>query len=230
MNHIHFFLDGGGSIYNLGASMTISDTTFSGCSCSSGDGGVIHCVGGNNSFHSSTFLYCSAGGFGGTIYLHEVGVTCTNCSWLNCFSGDGGGAIAHCDDPDPTNSLLTSSISLTECKFESCSTGKEGGALNINYVSLNAIRCSFLHNSAGHNGGGIYVRHRGSFMLEKTTFGYNVNFNEGDCGLLGGAILMLKSGSIGLIKVESCIFLTNSVIKSCTSGMFIFIYFFFYLC
>jgi hypothetical protein len=75
--------------------VTLSDATFSGCSCSSGDGGVIHCLNGTNLFHSSTFLYCSVGGFGGTIYLREVGVTCTNCSWLNCFSGDGNNAIAH---------------------------------------------------------------------------------------------------------------------------------------
>jgi hypothetical protein len=218
--------------------MIVSDTTFSGCNCNSGGGGAVHCVGGTNTFHSSTFLYCfgigiddDTSGVGGGIRLNKVGVTCTNCSWLNCFSSNGGGAIAHCDDPDSTNNLLTSLISLTGCKFESCSTNKAGGALNINYVSLNAIRCSFLHNSAGYNGAGIYVRYRGSFILSKTTLGYNVNFQDSDsnCGLLGGAILILKSDNTEPIEVEDCIFLTNSITESCASGIFIFFFYLFFI-
>ena len=96
----------------------------------------------NLAFENCTFINCSAGKYGGAVYINDTPggkIYFENCTFENCDAKNGGGAI-YCDD-DGAN------IEISDTFFSGCdAVNGKGGAININ----NGIRAQFF-NVIGYN-------------------------------------------------------------------------------
>ncbi len=165
-----------------GATATIANCTFTGCSngyalvenggsvtacpfTSNGAGAVRH--GGTSTYTGCTFTSNSSGA-GGAIY-DAGGLTLTSCTFTSNQSSGVGGAIydggigsayTSCSFTNDTASGSGGAIygapALTSCTFSGNIATGSGGALYWNGVST-VENCLFSGNTAGANGGAIYV-------------------------------------------------------------------------
>jgi len=127
----------GGAIYTFGGSVTVTSSTFTGCTASSlrGRGGAIY-AGNSVTVTSGTFTGCSAsgiGGYGGAIAADSV--TATSSTFTGCTAGGYGGAI------------YADSVTATFSTFTGCTAGGYGGAI---YASGGTIHfCRIYHDNFG---------------------------------------------------------------------------------
>jgi hypothetical protein len=139
----------GGAIYNPNGIVTVTSSTFNGCSASSSMlsvfGGAIFAR--SVTVTSSTFNGCSASGRPGSGGAIDAGsVTVTSSTFNGCSAMAGGGAI------------YAGSVTVTSSSFNGCSASV-GGAIGI-YDSFTISSSTFTGCSAGF-GGAIYTPNGG---------------------------------------------------------------------
>jgi predicted outer membrane repeat protein len=225
-NKMSFFLfiteaEGGGinSDYNI----RVEWTTFSGCcaginttSGTTGGGGLAVSWRDCN-ISNTAFLFCESrlSRIGGGIRVYSSNLECTNCTFLNCLSSVGGGAVCFI-----TNGKT---LKLIGCIFGSNVAGKSGGAINSGPSTLTCEKCSFLHNSGTTKGGAVYCG--GSATFTNTVFIRNIKNGDGTCSVSdmssGGAILQAS----GTLTLTDCTFNTNRNVNGNCNGMFFFFFF-----
>lgn len=107
--------------------------------------GVIHNHRERGSFINCSFTNCSSSTGGGAITCEYDG-TISNCTFTNCFankSDDGGGAIS-----------IGGECIVSDCRFVNCSADGEGGAVRA-LGNSNIINCEFVNCSSKNQGGAI---------------------------------------------------------------------------
>jgi predicted outer membrane repeat protein len=168
--------ENGGAIVitpNMGAFVTIQDSTISGNSTSV-DGGAIWDGGaGQVTLRRCTIMHNSAGRDGGAIYdLNdgiENGLTIIDCQIHDNSAGRDGGAVFI--EPAQTAAGSTSeSVSIQDSSLSKNSAARDGGAICTTVPSvpaefapedflanLNISNCDISENAAGGDGGGVYT-------------------------------------------------------------------------
>src|SRR6266403_238473 len=140
-------LGAGGAIFNSRATMTVTNSTFSGNTAASvGDGGAIFNNGGTVTVTTSTFSGNSASRTGGAIFNTSGGtLTVTNSTFSNNSAAADSGAIRN----DGT-------LTVTNSTFSNNSAATDGGAIFNNSGSPTVTNSTFSGNSAATDGGAIF--------------------------------------------------------------------------
>jgi predicted outer membrane repeat protein len=215
---IYFIEEGGGihSDYSLKIISCIFNCCWAGYESGNngGGGGGIAISTKVLTLTNSIFLYCESrfGKIGGGIRVHNSGINCDNCTWINCLSNSNGGVICSRDN--------SKDINLTKCIFSYNTAGGSGGAI---YSSPTILRCDntlFFHNMASSKGGAIYGEK--DIILTNVIFINNLKNGSGTCVLdnmsSGGAIFQ-KSGTLSL---TNCLFNNNlNINNNCNSIFFL---------
>ncbi len=138
----------GGAIFNSRATLTVTNSTFSGNNAASvGDGGAIFNNGGTVTVTNSTFSGNSASRTGGAIFNTSGGtLTVTNSTFSNNSAATDGGAIL---DNSGTSTVTNST-------FTGDNAGHDGGAIFNNSGSPTVTNSTFSGNSAATDGGAIF--------------------------------------------------------------------------
>jgi predicted outer membrane repeat protein len=233
----------------------VTKTVFSFCTCNkNGDGvgqgggavAVSFTITNNNSFTDCVFFSCESyyqpgysdddlpsSGSGGGLRLCVQGVTCTNCSWLNCWSNNRGGGVAqvigfvdyHREESRGKN------VELNNCIFGSNRAEREGGGLDVREGNIICVNCSFIHNSAGLYGGAISCVFYGNISFTDVVFVKNVKNNPSvtECEYdqrAGGIMLWAEVGNPQGMKFENCVFYKNKIVQGCSMIHFFIFHFF----
>jgi predicted outer membrane repeat protein len=216
--------EGGGAIQAENANLTIKSCSFSGCIASGGRGGAVSFSVSNSQskclvLENTVFLCCeslsstNANSKGGGLGLFCVGATCKNCSWLNCRSNQGGGAIGQVTSGD---TMGERALILENCIFGCNVASTRGGAIEAMRTNFSCTNCSFLHNSASQCGGAISCELRHNYMITNTAFVRNFVSGCLNDTHNGGAIQVNLPSPVGRFMLSYCIFITNYA-KSCSS-------------
>ncbi len=186
-------LGAGGAIFNSRATLTVTNSTFSGNNAASvGDGGAIFNNGGTVTVTNSTFSGNSASRTGGAIFNTSGGtLTVTNSTFSNNSAAADSGAIRN----DGT-------LTVTNSTFSNNSAATDGGAILDNSGTSTVTNSTFTGDNAGHDGGAIF-NNSGSPTVTNSTFSGNSAATD------GGAIF---NGSTLTVTV------TNSILANSTSG------------
>jgi hypothetical protein len=191
----------GGAIHVEGKNLSISDSTFSGCT-SIGGGGAISFSGNILLIENCAFLFCESydtvnnSAVGGGVRMYNTGGTFNNCSFLNCRSGVNGGAIGQTDAKDVEVPLI-----LNNCTFGSNYASVRGGSVYVNRTTVQCTGCSFFHgNAAGGSGGALFVRNS---TFTDVVFVRNI---QGKCG---GSVYVNSASSL----FQDCTFIQNVIVN-----------------
>ena len=170
----------GGAIMQDAGTLTVTGSTFDGCS--SKDGGVYSIASGSASFTNCDFGKTERNGAsagGGCIYtFNSSAPTFTNCT----ISGYGwtGGGISTSGSSHP---------SFSGCTIKGCSCN-EGGAIYVASTSQPTFtNCTISNNSSTKNGGAIATKATSSTTLTGCTV-------SGNTGAYGGAIFTDAESSL----------------------------------
>ena len=149
----------GGAIYNKGK-LEITNSDFVDCDAT-GVGGAIWDIGESLTISDTTFKKCSASSTGGAIQYGnssnpgvEVNSTLTNVTIDECSAPSGSGIML--------NLHTTGTVNMKDCTVQNCISGtgnSQGGAIRTNGgvgVKLTLDGCHVLNNKNSINGGGIY--------------------------------------------------------------------------
>lgn len=183
----------GGAIYSgSGTVMVINSSTFE--SCKAGDGGAIY-SGGNITVTNSTLTSCTARD-GGAIFSSGTFTVINSSTFNSCTATTSYGGAIH------TQSSSSSSFTVTNSMFDSCTAKVRGGAINSYSTSVTVTNSTFDNcTSTAGNAGGIYSD-GGVTVINSSTF--NI------CTAKGG-----NGGAIDLIG--GTIEVTNSTLTGCTA-------------
>ena len=165
----------GGVIYNYIGTANITDSTFTGNSAGTGNGGAIYNLATLNLMGDS--FVSNTAGSGGAIYNNNVGTLLTiTGGTFTSNTADNGGAIC--------NLLGQTTLSNVTFRNNSATSG-EGGAISNNAGTLTIAGGSYDNNSA-KNGGAIY--NDGTVTLTGSSLS-NVTFTNNSATEWGGAIM-----------------------------------------
>lgn len=230
-------MDGDDPAYRSPSTITITSSTFTGCTAGF-FGGAIANDRSTVTATSSTFRDCRAM-FGGAAYADGGTTTVSGSTVENCMAMMGGAIVASGEGadilsgedlpvPDSARSVfgrdsggrdvpLYGNLSISDTRFTDC-FGIGGGAIASHYANLNITTSSFSNCSATETGGAVYsdgsttVIDRSSFedcrIVERPeSEDASRTFGDGDTGGAGGAI----SADYGTLIV------TSSSFTSCTA-------------
>jgi predicted outer membrane repeat protein len=157
----------------------------------------------------TSFLYCGSRlKITGATGVSDCSPTFTNCSWLNCISFEGGGAIGWLY----ANKDETHTLTLIGCIFGSNVAAKDGGAVDAGLMVFSCINCSFFHNVASGRGGAVFSQNQTT--LKNCVFIRNMINGSGKYewnDLVSGGAVMQSLSSIKTIDVEDVVFNQNKV-------------------
>jgi hypothetical protein len=149
----------GGAVAMLGGLLSVSNTSFVGCTSSTG-GGAISVTLFTPRYGStedtqvslrlshSTFVQCGSIGTGGAIVVSSA-VAMANvmeCVFNGCYSEDSGGACAVTEKGN---------LTITRSKFQANRASISGGALYVNHAPLTLLNVEGANNAALLGGGGV---------------------------------------------------------------------------
>jgi PGF-pre-PGF domain-containing protein len=177
----------GGAIYCYSGEITLTGTTFTGCSALFG-GALFADNIDNFTITSCEFTNCSASGYGGAFTSTNGNIlTVASCGFTNCSALTLGGGFSAYN----FNTLTVTSCEFTGCSalyagafsadhvdtstvtssdFTDCTASGYGGAIHIDTGTLNAISSTFTNCSAdGDMGGAIYID-TGTTTVTSSTF------------------------------------------------------------
>ncbi|HEV7733503.1 MAG TPA: choice-of-anchor Q domain-containing protein [Candidatus Binatia bacterium] len=134
------------------------------------DGGAIILLQGSLVAERSSFTTDQAAGNGGVIAYGEGGgtpsVTITNCTFVNNFASNSGGAIRQ-------GNTTAYTAAVTNCTFVVNNAGSGGGAIAVNGGTMSLMNNLFTANGAGGNPGGHVHENGGTFVsLGHNLFGH----------------------------------------------------------
>jgi hypothetical protein len=175
----------GAGMFNLRASPTVRNCTFTGNSVSNGYGGAVY-----NDLGSPTFSRCvfndnsaDLDGAGGGMYNDHARATVINCTFIDNSAESGGGMYNYICSP------LVSGCIFTGNQATGVIHGTGGGGLNNNMSSTTVINCIFSYNTArgGELGsGGGAVRNNGGGDSKLSLI--NCLITNNTSGHLGGGL------------------------------------------
>jgi predicted outer membrane repeat protein len=217
--------EGSGFHHESGGWLAVKGTVFSGCSTGDRGGAATIAKGGtNNTFIDCEFHQCSIGGnneaTGGALLLWIQGVTCTNCSWLNCYSPGRGAGVGQISDNNGENNQ-GKDVKLVGCVFASNRAEYDGGAMDIRQGNIICINCSFLDNTAGTYGGAVACVFYGNISFTDTVFVRNTKDRATTPGCKGeergGAIMLwCEKGTPQGMSFRDCVFVENKIVQGCS--------------
>ncbi len=139
----------GGAIYNDGGTLNIKNSLFEG-NYSEDDGGAIYDDGGKISVKDTKFYSNSSNEEGGAIFLNDTeNASIDRCAFVQNTANENGGAV-YVDS-------VGSSAFFNDCKMHYNDAKEDGGAVYINCDKVFINSGEYTKNTAGKNGGGIYV-------------------------------------------------------------------------
>jgi hypothetical protein len=229
----------GGAIHVDDTNLTIISCKFVSCNSLGGGGAIAFSVGSSESgavditllLEKTVFLNCeSTSGSGedekgGALRLYFSGATCQNCSFLNCRSNQGGGAIGHLSSSS-SNVVSDPVLELDGCVFSSNYASTRGGAIEVMRVKVKINSCGFLHNGAGWYGGAL-ASELYSMTITNTAWVRNflVNCNSSSAFSSyrnGGAIFLLPKTRPSECNLTDCLFIKNTERNPCAISFFFF--------
>jgi len=156
----------GGGMYNVSASPSVINCTFT--SNSASNGGGMYNESGSPTVTNCTFTGNYGNDSGGGMYNQSGSPTVTNCTFTSNTAWDGGGMYNN----------NSSSPTVTNCAFASNSANYYGGGMYNSSSSLTVTNCTFTSDSAGYSGGGMY-NSSSSPTVTNCTFTSNSAYNGG---------------------------------------------------
>ena len=173
--------------------LEINGVLIEGCTSMS-NGGAVQCSGEGSivQIQSARFSKLRSGGLGGAISAIGCSVTVSNSSFSNCSAVEGGGAISasqYVCYGSNSSYILKSSINITKCQFDACSSMGSGGALVVSSVSGSAaVHHSYFINCQSQMwGGAIHAAESSQVEVQNCSFEYNVAKSGGGLSLSGSA-------------------------------------------
>ena len=137
--------NGGGAIYNLNSSPSLTNCSFQSNTATSNGGAILNSGSSSPSLTNCSFLNNTAGNNGGAINSGGS-PSLTNCSFQSNTAATSGGAIYN----------FGGNPSLTNCSFRNNQANSNGGAVaNDNGSTPSLTNCSFQSNTAIGLGGAI---------------------------------------------------------------------------
>lgn len=192
----------GGGVLNYGATLTISNSTFS--SNAATDGGAIYSDG-ITTIIENTVLSGNAAANGGGVYSVSGTLIVSNDTFSGNSAADGGGLYNGSGDATITNSVFSGNDAAT------------GGGINNDSGVLTITNGTFSGNNAA-TGAGIY-NHGGVVDLASSTFSGNNAANGAGLYNHGGVVTVSDStfagneamDGAGLVNHEGTLTVQNSV-------------------
>jgi hypothetical protein len=234
----------GGAVYLTNSTAMFSNCTFT--SNNASDGGAVFVDGASPTFSSCGFTDNSAY-YGGAVDISDTAnpVTFTSCSFAGNYAYYYGGAVYAISGSLTINGASTftdnysyyakfdgydyvggamyleySTLNATGVSFSGNLAG-EGGAIYSYDTTLDLTHCTFASNVAVADGGGaIYENYCPNSTISYCTF----SGNTADNGSQGGAIASYDN--FGTLVVSACTFLSNTADEG--GAIFIESYFYYY--
>ncbi len=172
----------GGGVYNVAGTVMLTRCTLSGNTAGGGSGGNYG-GGIDNDLGTLTVTDCTlssnkAGDYGGGIYTENTGMlTVTDCTLSSNSADLDGGGI-----------FASGTLTVTDCTLSSNTAGAGGGVYNV--VSARLTNCTVSGNSASDTGGGIDA-FSGSLRLTNCTVSGNSASETG--GGIKGAVTLANT-------------------------------------
>ena len=145
----------GGAIHNIGGTINIVESSFSGNKADTG-GGAIHSEDGNLTISKTVFAHNSTARLrGGAIYVEAGTLTITDSTFTsnrsigNYFNS--GGAIYNM-----LSARKDIKLNISSSAFYGNSASEDGGAIYNGNQFLTITNSTFISNTAGNHGGAIY--------------------------------------------------------------------------
>jgi predicted outer membrane repeat protein len=166
----------------------------------------------NTSLSNVTFNACTSTNKGGAIFFEDspagspLAVSVEDSLFLQ-NSADAGGAIY-------SSSLTTGSINSSH--FNNNYASSTGGAISTFNAQISIFNTILENNSAGFDGGGIWVSISPAFIVGNIT---NSTFNTNSAIIGNGGALYLSASGVAMIS--SCEFNTNSAISASGGAIFL---------
>ena len=184
----------GGAIYLHRGRAVISNATIDDC-YSEDDGGAIYAERGTIILNNVIFSGNHCREKGGAIYTaHDIDkyiattVHAYDCIFAGNEAGEDAGAVFINDNPEHNEAVL-----FHNCKFRDNIAKKKAGAIYINDDNIALSSCEITGNSAGEEGGGVYVDGRYDITLKgKMVIKNNHSPKSG-----GVSNLALDTGTLG---------------------------------
>ncbi|MBR3240348.1 MAG: Cna B-type domain-containing protein [Oscillospiraceae bacterium] len=154
-------------------------TTFTDCT-SKKFGGVNHDQTGSATITGATFTRCTTTNeSAGALYTKTQKLKIENTQFINCTASSAGGAVYN------NNNNVGSQV-LTNCVFDGCTAGTNGGGAYLAAKSLEVSGTRVQNCEAVSNGGGIYTGtgSTGAVFTECTFTNNRVTASEGKGGAL----------------------------------------------
>jgi len=114
------------------------------------------------------------GGTNGAAAIERVKIVDGNAVGSTGFEEYGGGILYTA--PQTGLSFGGHTLELRDVRVRNCSAARTGGAIFAEGGTLNAYRCKIIDNTAGVEGGGIYMRYHGSGQTSQNSHIYNTLF------------------------------------------------------
>lgn len=143
----------GGAIGSAGVSsvLTIDGCTIDDCHRTDATVGKGGGIGGYQlatiEISNTVITNCSAGLWGGGIYVDVDLMVFDNCVVDNCSSGDGGGVYAGASDQ----------LDAFNCLISNCTADDDGGGVYLTASGSQFSNCTIVNNYATDDGGGMFA-------------------------------------------------------------------------
>ena len=171
----HAGISGGGSAWMGVYGVQINDYKFIDNTADVNGGAIYIAYGSDNSvINNSVFTGNAANGLGGAIDIVADNIAIENSNFTDNHAANGGAIFV---ESDSGNTNITNDI------FTGNGATQDGGAINLFASGVNINETEFYENTAGNNGGAVYIGGEGT----SNTIHDSV-FEDNDAGSHGGAI------------------------------------------
>lgn len=127
--------------------------------------------------------------------------------------GEYGGGILY-TAPQTGSSSGGHTLELRDVRVRNCSAARAGGAVFVEGGTLNAYRCKLINNTAGVEGGGVYMRYHGSGQFSQHSHIYNTLFRLNSAVGDGGGCMVDTPQDLWVqdprVRFMNCVFDRNA--------------------
>lgn len=199
----------GGVLYvGRKSKLTVTDTSFSGNSCTS-QGGVLYASGeARVSFKNVTSIENRSGNHGGAIALHSAYLDLTDVTFEKNHSGGSGGALYNSYS---SSSEVNSTVNISGSEFVSNTSDGHGGAIYATkhtvekeHKILDIVDTSFSYNDTKGKGGAVLLTAGSQTYMKDVSFVLNSASGSGESN--GGAIAVMGS----MLEIDGATFTRNT--------------------
>ena len=201
---------GGGGLFTNALTLNVSGSNFTGCTTDKRQGAAIFHKRASDSGDSSMSLTgchfedCSAN-HGGAAESNSMTVTVEGCEFINCKgrgSGNGGGLNFWANAMD--NPTAETTLTVTDCSFESCATHLSGGAIRSTAINNTVTGCSFTDCTVSSKDGGTLAFTNTNSATKAKIEDCTITGSSASGGVKKGGGIFAKGLELKNVKITGC--------------------------